>query len=89
MNAVPLPARRSTRLFRAATLTVFVALAVNLIIRQLATAIVDVPHRFSPLQPGPVTFLTIGGAAAAAAFGLLRTRTAHPVPLSGGSYPLR
>ena len=67
------------RLLRAATVTAAVALLVNLVIWAAATAINDVPDRFTPLQPGSVAFLTIIGVAAAAGlFGLLLSRVPNP-----------
>ena len=66
-------------LLRATAITVAVALAVNLIIWAVATAISDVPDRFTPLQPGTIAFFSIVGVAGAVAlFGFLRSRVADP-----------
>ena len=75
--ATAAPERRS--LLRASGVTVVVALSVNIAIWAAATAISDVPDRFTPLQPGSVAFLTIiGVAAAAGVFGLLLSRVPNP-----------
>ena len=67
------------RLLRATAITAVVALLVNLLIWAAATAISDVPDRFTPLRPGAVTFLTIiGVAAAAGVFALLLSRVPNP-----------
>ena len=66
-------------LLRATVMTAAVALAVNFAIWAIATAISDVPDRFTALQPGSVAFFTtIGVAAAGGVFGLLRARVADP-----------
>ena len=57
-------------LLRAAAETAGAALVANLVILAVASAVVDVPDRFTPLQPGSVVFMTILGVALAA--GLLR-----------------
>ena len=75
--ATAAPERRS--LLRASGVTVVVALSVNIAIWAAATAISDVPDRFTPLQPGSVAFLTIiGVAAAAGVFGLLLSSVPNP-----------
>ncbi|HEX2273316.1 MAG TPA: DUF6069 family protein [Acidimicrobiales bacterium] len=67
------------RLLRATAVTTVVALLANLVIWAAATAISDVPDRFTPLRPGSVAFLTIiGVAAAAGVFGLLLSRVRNP-----------
>jgi cytochrome bd-type quinol oxidase subunit 2 len=64
---------------RATAVTVAAALAVNLVIWAIASAISDVPDRFTPLQPGSVAFLTIIGVAAAGGlFAILRSRVSEP-----------
>ena len=66
-------------LLRAAAITAGVALVVNLVILAIATALSDVPERFTPLQPGSVAFMTILGVALAAGlFALVRSRAANP-----------
>jgi len=66
-------------LLRAAAITVAVALAVNLLIWAVATAISDVPDRFTPLQPGAIAFFSIVGVVGAVAlFGFLRSRVDDP-----------
>ena len=62
-------------LLRAAAETAAVALVANLAILAVATAVVDVPDRFTPLQPGSVVFMTILGVALAA--GLFRVLSAR------------
>ena len=72
-------ATESRGLLRATAVTAAVALASTLIIWAIATAISDVPDRFTPLQPGSVVFMTILGVGLAAGFyGLLRSRVADP-----------
>ena len=67
------------RLLRATAVTTVVAVLANLVIWAAATAISDVPDRFTPLRPGSVAFLTIiGVAAAAGVFGLLLSRVRNP-----------
>ena len=76
-SAAAAPERRS--LLRATLVTTAVALVANLVIWAAATALTDVPDRFTPLQPGPVTFLTVLGVAAAAGlFRLLLARVQNP-----------
>jgi hypothetical protein len=59
--------------------TVAVATAVNLAIWALADALVDIPARFTPLQPGSVAFMTILGVLLAAGFlRLLAARADRP-----------
>ena len=66
-------------LLRATVMTAAVALAVNFAIWAIATAISDVPDRFTALQPGSVAFFTIVGVAAAGGvFALLSARVADP-----------
>ena len=77
MSRVRIP---TGRLFRAGVITSVVAVIANLVIWAAATAIIDVPSRFTPLNPGTVLFLTVVGVAAAA--GLLRflaSRSSDPV----------
>ena len=62
-------------LLRAAAATAAAALVANLVILAVATAVVDVPDRFTPLQPGSVVFMTILGVALAA--GLFRVISAR------------
>ena len=72
------PERRN--LLRATAITAAAALAINLAIWTAATAIVDVPDRFTPLTPGAVGFLTIIGVAAAAAlYRILLSRSQNPL----------
>jgi len=55
------------------------ATAANLAIYALADALIDIPERFTPLQPGSVVFMTILGVALAAGFlRLLAGRVPHP-----------
>ena len=76
-SAATAPERRS--LLRATLVTTVAALVANLVIWAAATALTDVPDRFTPLQPGAVTFLTvIGVAAAAGLFRLLLSRVQNP-----------
>ncbi len=66
-------------LLKAAATTAAVATAANLAIWALADALVDVPERFTPLQPGSVVFMTLLGVALAAGFlRLLAGRTDRP-----------
>ena len=66
-------------LLRAAAVTTGAALVINLIILGVAKAAVDVPDRFTPLQPGSVVFMTILGIALATGFyALLRSRVENP-----------
>jgi hypothetical protein len=66
-------------LLRAAALTGAAALVVNLIIWAIASAISDVPDRFTPLQPGSIVFMTVlGVAAAAGVYAFLRSRVSDP-----------
>jgi hypothetical protein len=76
-----LPGEHATRRgFPSATATTVVAAAVaNLAIWALAAAIVDVPDRFTPLQPGSVIFMTVVGVLLAAGFlRLLAGRSERP-----------
>jgi len=67
-------------LLRAAAITTAAALVVNLVIWAVASAISDVPDRFTPLQPGSIVFMTvIGVAAAAGVYAFLRSRVSDPV----------
>ena len=69
----------SRGLLRATAMTAAAALAANLVIWAIATAISDVPDRFTPLQPGSVVFMTILGIGLAAGFyALLRSRVTDP-----------
>ncbi len=66
-------------LLAAAATTAGVATAANLAIYALTDALVDVPERFTPLQPGSVVFMTLLGIALAAGFlRLLAGRTDRP-----------
>jgi hypothetical protein len=66
-------------LLTAAATTAAVATAANLAIWALTDALVDVPERFTPLQPGSVVFMTLLGVALAAGFlRLLAGRTDRP-----------
>ena len=66
-------------LLTAAATTAAVATAANLAIWALTDALVDVPERFTPLQPGSVAFMTILGVALAAGFlRLLAGRSSRP-----------
>ena len=66
-------------LVAAAATTAGVATAANLAIYALTDALVDVPERFTPLQPGSVVFMTLLGIALAAGFlRLLAGRTDRP-----------
>ncbi len=63
----------------AAAITAVTAVVANLAIWALADALVDVPERFTPLQPGSVVFMTVLGVALAAGFlRLLAGRTDRP-----------
>jgi hypothetical protein len=66
----PLAAAAAPRrgLLTAAATTAAAATVANLAIYALADAFVDVPERFTPLQPGSVVFMTILGVALAAGF---------------------
>lgn len=67
-------------ILRAGAITGVVAVMANLVIWALASAIVEVPDRFTPLKPGSVAFLTVAGVAAAALVLLLLTsRSVDPV----------
>ena len=55
-------------LLAAAATTAGVATVANLAVYALTDALVDVPERFTPLQPGSVVFMTILGVVLAAAF---------------------
>ena len=81
-NATPAPASTGAGrggLLRSAAITAGLALVVNLVILAIATAIGDVPDRFTPLQPGSVAFMTILGIGLATGFyALLRSRVADP-----------
>ena len=66
-------------LLTAAATTVAAATGANLAIWVLADALVDVPERFTPLQPGSVVFMTVLGVLLAAGFlRLLAGRTERP-----------
>ena len=66
-------------LLAAAATTAAVATAANLAIYALTDALVDVPERFTPLQPGSVVFITLLGVALAAGFlRLLAGKTDRP-----------
>lgn len=68
------------RLIRSGAITTVAALAANLMIDALANALIDIPHRFTPLQPGSVAFLTIAGViAATGAYRALSSRVSDPV----------
>ena len=67
------------RLLTAAATTAAVATVGNLAIWALADALVDIPERFTPLQPGSVVFMTVLGVVLAAGFlRLLAARTDRP-----------
>ena len=81
MSTHALSAKHAPRrgLLTAAATTAAVATAANLAIWALADALVDVPERFTPLQPGSVVFMTLLGVALAAGFlRLLAGRTDRP-----------
>jgi len=66
-------------LLKAAATTAAVATAANLAIWAITDALVDVPERFTPLQPGSIVFMTLLGVALAAGFlRLLAGRTDRP-----------
>ncbi len=66
-------------LLKAAAATAAVAVVANLAIYAITDALVDVPERFTPLQPGSVVFMTLLGIALAAGFlRLLAGRTDRP-----------
>ena len=70
----------SRSLLRSAATAFVVALVANLVILAIATAIVDVPDNFTPLDPGPTVIWTlIGVAAAAGVYRLLLSRASDPV----------
>ena len=76
--AAPATPARGT-VVRATAATAVAALVANLIIWAAATAVVDVPDRFTPLQPGAIGFLTVVGVAAAGGlFRLLLFRVPNP-----------
>ena len=81
-NVTPAPALAGAArggLLRAAAITTGAALVINLIILAIAKAAIDVPDRFTPLQPGSVAFMTILGIALATGFyALLRSRVDNP-----------
>ena len=65
---------------KAAATTAAVATAANLAIWAITDALVDVPERFTPLQPGSIVFMTLLGVALAAGFmRLLAGRSDRPV----------
>ena len=67
------------RVLRATAITGAAALAVNLVIWAIASAVSDVPDRFTPLQPGSIAFMTILGIAGAGGlYAILRSRVAAP-----------
>ena len=79
IDSAPASAGARGGLLRAAAITTGAALVINLIILAIATAISDVPDRFTPLQPGSVVFMTILGTGLAGGFyALLRTRVDNP-----------
>ena len=55
-------------LLQAAATTAVAATVGNLVIWAVATAAIDVPDRFTPLQPGSVIFMTLLGVVLATAF---------------------
>ena len=55
-------------LLAAAATTATVATVANLAVYALTDALVDVPERFTPLQPGSVVFMTLLGVVLATAF---------------------
>ena len=66
-------------LLAAAATTAGVATVANLAVYALTDALVDIPERFTPLQPGSVVFMTLLGVALAAGFlRLLAGRTDSP-----------
>ena len=66
-------------LFAAAAITLAAATAANLAVWALADALVEVPERFTPLQPGSVVFMTVLGVILAAGFlALLIGRSERP-----------
>ena len=66
-------------LHAAAATTAAVATTANLAIWALTDALIDVPERFTPLQPGSVVFMTLLGVAlAAGCLRLLAGRTDRP-----------
>ena len=67
-------------LLTAAAATAAAATAANLAIWAITDALVDVPERFTPLQPGSIVFMTLLGVALAAGFmRLLAGRSDRPV----------
>ena len=66
-------------LVKNAAITAAVASAGNLVIWAIASAAVDVPDRFTPLQPGSVVFMTVLGVIlAAVAYKVISGRSATP-----------
>ena len=66
-------------LLAATATTAGIATAANLAIYAVTDALVDVPERFTPLQPGSVVFMTLLGVALAAGFlRLIAGRTDRP-----------
>ena len=64
---------------RATAIAGAAALAVNLVIWAIASAITEVPDRFTPLQPGSIAFMTILGIAGAGGlYAILSSRVADP-----------
>jgi hypothetical protein len=75
--SVPRTAGRS--LLKSAAITAAAATVGNLVIWAIADAAVDVPSRFTPLQPGSVVFMTILGVVlAAVAYKVLAGRSSTP-----------
>ncbi|HWT91697.1 MAG TPA: DUF6069 family protein [Solirubrobacteraceae bacterium] len=67
-------------LLRAAAITGGAAIVGNLAVWAIASAAVDVPDRFTPLQPGSVVFMTVLGVLlATGAARVLAGRSARPV----------
>jgi hypothetical protein len=71
---------KSRGLLKGAATTAVAATIGNLVIWAIATAAIDVPERFTPLQPGSVVFMTVLGVVlAAVAFKIVAGRSATPV----------
>ena len=66
-------------LLAAAATTAGIATVANLAVYALTDALVDVPERFTPLQPGSVVFMTVLGVLLAAGFlRVLAGRSSRP-----------
>ncbi len=67
-SALGIDAAPRRGLLAAAATTAGIATVANLAVYALTDALVDVPERFTPLQPGSVVFMTLLGVALATGF---------------------